>query len=407
MAVWKGRKKCVVGKNCGGSCINRQKICQMELKPSYQLLLRQVAYVAKNYKSEAKSEETPQALLAKAKEDYARIMRDQQNLLKDNKIKEAMERNPSLKEAAARVGKYAKEVEGPPKVQSATVGTRIARGDAKKFDEDLATKELEKIGPTVNWGESKESGSKVLGSGAYGTVVKTPDGKEAHKRGDLGEEEATVLKKVGEAGIGPKFFGAEINGPGRRDNTRKGRIAMEALDAKPIGEHPPDFIIAGKKASDIYWETRAAVHRLGIQHGDMHHENVLVDKNGKGKIIDMGVAKDNPKAALSEALGIGSTGGDWQVGRWKSTGGMLLSDVEAGSKPQKELAEKAPLLAKVLDNKTKVEAEMQKMGLSPSEIREIGETQIRSNNKVYESGAFTKIDNEQAMRLINMLYEGV
>jgi hypothetical protein len=345
----------------------------MELKPSYQLLLRQVAYVAKNYKSEAKSEETPQALLAKAKEDYARIMRDQQNLLKDNKIKEAMERNPSLKEAAARVGKYVKEVEGPPKVQSATIGTRIARGDAKKFDEDLATKEIVKIGPTVKWDESKESGSKVLGSGAYGTVVKTPDGKEAHKRGDIGEEEATVLKKVGEAGIGPKFLGAEINGPGKRDNTRRGRIAMEALDAEPIGEHPPDFKIAGRKASDIYWETRAAVHRLGIQHGDMHHENVLVDKNGKGKIIDMGVAKNNPKAALSEALGIGSRGGDWQVNRWKSTGGTLLGDVSLGRKPREELSEKAPSLAKVLDNKTKVEAEMQKMGLSPSEIKKLGE----------------------------------
>ena len=379
----------------------------MELKPSYQLLLRQVAYVAKNYKSEAKSEETPQALLAKAKEDYARIMRDQQNLLKDNKIKEAMERNPSLKEAAARVGKYAKEVEGPPKVQSVSGVTRIGRRDAGEFDNVLERKELEKTGPTVKWGESKESGSKLLGSGAYGTVIRTSGGKEAHKRGDIGEEETNALKKVGEAGIGPKFFGAEINGPGRRENTRTGRIAMEALDAEPIGEHPPDFKIAGRKASDIYWETRAEVHRLGIQHGDMHHNNVLVDKDGKGKIIDMGVAKINPRAALSEALGIGYNGGDWQVNRWKSTGGQLLDDVSLGAKSRDELVKKAPKLARVLDNKTKVEAEMQKMGLSPSEIREIKETKIRSNNKVYESGAFTKIDNEQAMRLINMLYEGV
>jgi hypothetical protein len=134
---------------------------------------------------------------------------------------------------------------------------------------------------------------------------------------------------------------------------------------------------------------------------------VLVDKNGKGKIIDMGVAKNNPKAALSEALGIGSRGGDWQVNRWKSTGGTLLGDVSLGRKPREELSEKAPSLAKVLDNKTKVEAEMQKMGLSPSEIKEIGGTKIRSDNKVYESGAFAKIDDQQAMRLINMLYEGV
>lgn len=405
MAVLKGRKKCVVGKNCGGSCINRQKICQVELRPSYQDLLNRVVG---NLESVAKVEETPGVLLAKAKEDYARIMKDQRDLMKDNKIKEALERNASLKEAAARVGKYAKEVAGPPKVQSATIGTRIARGDAKKFDEDLATKETVKFGPPIKWGESKESGSKVLGSGAYATVVKTSDGKEAHKRGDIGEEEATVLKKVGEAGIGPKFFGAEINGPGKRDNTRRGRIAMEALDAEPIGEHPPDFKIAGRKASDIYWETRAAVHRLGIQHGDMHHENVLVGKDGKGKIIDMGVSKNNPKAALSEALGVfGYSGGDWQVKRWESTGGELLNDVESGRKTRKELSEKTPLLAKVVNNKTKVEKEMQKMGLSSSEIEQIGNTKIRSDNKVYESGAFAKIDDKQAMRLINMLYEGV
>jgi serine/threonine protein kinase len=183
---------------------------------------------------------------------------------------------------------------------------------------------------------------------------------------------------------------------------------MEALDSTPLREHPPDFKIAGRNASDIYWETRAAVHRLGIQHNDMHVMNILVGKDGKGKIIDMGLSKDNPRAALSEALGaFGRNGGDWQYKRWGSTGGQLLSKVEEGLRSPGEMTQQTPVLAKVVNNKAKVEKEMQNMGLSPSEIREIGATPIRSDDKVYSSGPFAKLDDEKAMRLVNMLYEGV
>jgi hypothetical protein len=356
------------------------------------------------------------AQFMQARMEYAKIAKQQQELIKEGKIDEAMKLNGQLKPIAERVKKLDAAMDGPLKPITASRKTRIARNDATTFDKELDSKTLDKVGDTVNWKESKESGSKTLGQGSFGTVIQTPDGKVAHKRGDIGEEEAALIKKVGEAGIGPKLIGAELNGPGISGRgTRLGRLAMDVVKGEPLGERRPDSELHGRNASDIYWETRAAVHRLGIQHNDLHHNNVMVGEDGKGKIIDLGLAMDSPRAALSEALGafspistIGRRGdGDWQVKRWNVTGSRLLDNYESGALSYSQLEKKAPLLAKIVQNKEKVVKELRDSGFSTEDINKLMTTEIRKGKNGYSDGPFARISDVQALRLINTLYEGV
>jgi len=304
---------------------------------------------------------------------------------------------------------------------AAPMETRLARGKARDFDAAFPRiDQVRKIGETVAWNESTGSGSKKLGQGAYGTVIQTKGGV-AHKRGDVSSEEAAIIKKLGEVGVGPKLIGAEINGPGNNRESfvdvRTGRIAMEAIEGKPLGDKSPGSHHAtGKLNSTLYWETRADVHRAGIQHNDMHIDNVMVGKDGKGRIVDLGLALDNPWAALAEALGAfqpprGATSvgdGDWQVKRWDVPGLGVLNQVARGQKTYADLETVAPALYKINENKRGVISKMRnEMGLSDDEIGEIMTRGIRKEPKVYASGAFAKITDEQAMDLINTLYAGI
>lgn len=518
MAVIKKRRKCVTGKNCGGSCINRMRTCRIELRLSYQEALKKYVgavqgrktitipetlpdgkeelyalhqKVAKAYmlerdeskakiladkiyeidgkylkikdKPKSKSKSTSEfpegreeiiALRREKLSQFLQHVRGQKNdpvakkklgeeidaldakyqkfkdadlKLKDGlKIKDSLPSDkmlPSakmalLKERAPILAQY-RQAKNPSEKKKykdkldeisqkfQTFKNQDARVVDAKFDENLATKKIKKIGDAIDFEQSKVKGSKVLGAGSYGQVVKSATGNQAHKRGDIGKEEVKALEIAAAAGLGPKFYGAELDGAGKEKGTKLGRLAMEALDATPLGEREPNSKINGRNAADIYWETRAGVHRLGIQHGDMHHQNVLVDKNGKGKIIDMGIAKVNPRAALSEALGVFGMGGDWQAKRWNSTGGTLLKDVEGRKVSIADFAYKAPLLKKVYDNNMTVYKAMMEAGLSLADIKNIQTTKIRSPDKDYATGSFAKIDDQQAMKFINMLYDGV
>jgi len=304
---------------------------------------------------------------------------------------------------------------------AAPMATRLARSSASSFDSAFPRiDQVRKIGETVDWKESAGSGSKKLGRGAYGTVMQTKGGV-AHKRGDVSSEEAAIIKKLGEVGVGPKLIGAEINGPGNNRQSfvdvRTGRIAMEAIEGKPLGDKSPGSHHAtGKLNSTLYWETRADVHRAGIQHNDMHIDNVMVGKDGKGRIVDLGLALDNPRAALAEALGAfqpprGATSvgdGDWQVKRWDVPGLGVLNQVMRGQKTYADLETVAPALYKVNENKRDLFIKMKnELGLSNDEIAELMTRGIRKEPEVYTKGAFAKITDEQAMDLINTLYAGI
>jgi hypothetical protein len=305
----------------------------------------------------------------------------------------------------------------------------MAIESARDFDRDMAREPLTREGDKSfdKWDETTGTGAKKLGQGAFGTVLKTKDGSYAVKRGDVSETEGRIIQKIGEQDLGPKLIASDVDGPGTMlyspgVNVRRGRIAMSVVDGKPIGTRRADDEVNGVKVADAYWTSRADLHRMGIAHNDMHIDNVLIDKSGKGRFVDMGLAQDNPKAALAEAMGAfdpprGATvtrangvrgQGDWQVRQWQGTGGMLLSDVRRGVPGARDkLLERAPVLARVMDNKNELQYRMQKDGFSKDDIATMMDHGIRNELSTYDKGVWGKITDDQAMKYINILYDGV
>jgi hypothetical protein len=308
---------------------------------------------------------------------------------------------------------------------NANASTQYARESAKDTDKQInkngITQEVGKRG--YNWDSSSGSGSKKLGSGAYGTVMQEPNKGSAVKRGDIGVDEARLIDRIGKADLGPTLKAAQLDGETDRPNTRLGRLAMSVVPGKPIGNRGPGEEVNGVKISDAYWKARADLHRMGIAHNDMHIDNVLVDKTGKGRFVDMGLAQESPKAALAEAMGAfqptpgnqavrgrGAMGqGDWQVRRWSGTGGELLGAVERI--PDRESVAKlnaeAPLLGRIRDNKNELQYQMRRDGFSKDDIATVMDHGIRSPLDTYNRGVWERMSDEQASNYINLLYDGI
>ena len=318
-----------------------------------------------------------------------------------------------------------KAIDGPK--TAASTGTKYARENARDFDNRIRTEQLRRDGDKTfdRWDETTGTGAKKLGSGAYGTVIRTGDKSYAVKRGDLSDTEARLIQKLGDADLGPKLIAADIDGPGRMSNpgvdVRNGRLAMSIVPGSPIGGKAPDKTVGGVRVADAYWTARAQLHRMGVAHNDMHIDNVLIDRKGKGRFVDMGLAQESPRAALAEALGafdppkgasatrvMGAAGqGDWQVRRWNGTAGTLLARASMGEKYRKELEEKAPVAARVYDNKNELQYRMRKDGFSNDDIASVMDHGLRSPMSTYNKGVWEKINDQQAQEYINILYEGI
>jgi tRNA A-37 threonylcarbamoyl transferase component Bud32 len=306
---------------------------------------------------------------------------------------------------------------------SATGNTRWARDDAGDFDKAFKIyKRIRGDADMVNWDETVKNGVKI-GEGSFGTVLKL--GNVAHKRGEVGAQEADIIKKVGEAGIGPRLLGAEISTKKREGygtDLHNGRIAMTVVPGKPMGDVKPDTKIAGKNVADIYWKAMADLHRQGIAHNDAHIDNILIDKSGKGRWVDLGLAQASPKAALAEAMGIfdtlrgaeatraqGAAGnGNWQTRGWDATGVNRAERAKArGTESWKEFMQRFPTAAKVWENRGDAQYKLLDMGLSRSDVSSIIDHGIRSPLETYTKGAWAKLTDKQAQEVLNILYDGV
>jgi len=296
---------------------------------------------------------------------------------------------------------------------SSSGGTRWARGDAEDFDKSFKIyKRIRGDKDMIDWKETIRNGVPI-GEGSFGSVLKS--GNMAIKRGEVGAEEANIIKRVGQAGIGPKLHGAEISTKLRGAegvDLHKGRIAMSIVPGKEMGDVSSNKKINGKNAADIYWKAMADLHRLGIAHNDAHPHNLMVDNKGKGRWVDMGFAQQNPKAALAEALGAFTRsskerGGNWQTQSWESTGiNKYMAAKRVGGFA--ELRKEYPVFGKVVDNFTNVQQNlMRNYGFSRQEVDKIIDHGIRSDFSSYNKGTWSKITDKQAQDLLNTLYDGI
>ena len=309
---------------------------------------------------------------------------------------------------------------------SATGNTRWARVEAKDHDDALGNVRREGSKSYDGWKDSYGSGAQKIGEGAYGTVIKNPDGTFV-KRGAIAETEADLIRRLGERDLGPKLVAADINGKHPYNSERfvdikNGRIAMGEVPGQPIGTSAASRQFGGKNAADAYWKAMADLHRMGIAHNDAHIDNILVDNKGKGRWVDLGLAQASPKAALAEAMGIfptlkgaqadrvmGAAGqGNWQGRRWDGT---AVRQAEAakmrGGQTWKEFQQRFPIASRVWDNQEAAQNKLLDLGLTKNEVSSVIDHGIRSPLDTYTKGAWAKLTDKQAQEVLDILYDGI
>lgn len=186
---------------------------------------------------------------------------------------------------------------------------------------------------------SDDNLGNFIGSGSFGSVHDSKDGKYVIKKGEIGLDELKVLYKMRDNPNFPSLVSAVFDtpfthqssvknnptgsrprkqtnywNPGDMDDmkefderfpTAKGTFAMTKARGIPFHDAMYQATPEVKeKLKQSYWKSRAALHRQGIVHNDMADRNVFVDpETGEVDILDFGMAKKDPKAALFAALG--------------------------------------------------------------------------------------------------------
>jgi hypothetical protein len=198
--------------------------------------------------------------------------------------------------------------------------------DYRKFT--TATKSIQtRCASDPNYDLDQEG--KVLGKGAYGEAIETLDGAVI-KTGNIGIREPEILDKLKDTGVVPRVINGRIDGKSQ-GFFDSGKLAMTRAEGKPASYMMYVFDPETKdKATTNFWKARAAIHRGGVVHNDMHDNNVFMSEDGERvTILDFGLAETDfserseraktkseekmPMKLWMEAIG-GVNGGDVNVG---------------------------------------------------------------------------------------------
>lgn len=182
-----------------------------------------------------------------------------------------------------------------------------------------------------------------VGSGAFGSVFLGKDGDSVVKEGEIGLQELAVLRKLRDNPMFPTLLKGEFtspfshqssvaNNPGGQPSLKRGPNERDYFNPDSMEEFEERFPAArgryamslakGEDLMDVIqqmyddgdeeamgdllekvFRARRDMHMQGIAHNDMHGGNVKVDEDGNVNIIDLGLAEDNPLAALFEGMG--------------------------------------------------------------------------------------------------------
>ena len=383
--------RCDIGKSCGSTCITRLKVCRVDFGDNISKSIDRISgSIDASFIDDAKE----------SLEDYlARV-------------------EPNTKEKFP----IKKKLSEPKKVVSG--GTEWERLNAEDFDKQFEKDGVgERIAGTrknFNWSHSIENGIKI-GEGTFGTAILV-DGNPGYvvKRGQVSTTESKITGIMGKAGLGPKLiYGENSSQPAIVDGgvfILNGRIAMSRVPGKDYNNFEAASDRVGKSTvGDSYWALRSQTHKLGVAHNDAYAGNVLIDKSGKSRFVDMGLSQNNPKAALSEALGVftgkkflpkGSTL-DMSKDNASSLGDYNARFPQTGF-VKGRIAKDAPKnLQKMVGNLPKVYDALRSHGISDNEITRMIITQVRQPLPSYEKGPWAKLSNKDAAKVIDILYDGV
>lgn len=313
-----------------------------------------------------------------------------------------------LQEKLNRLNEALKAGEGGQQVSSST---REARIGAKYFDQDFSPeKTVSGKATDYDWEINARTGDNGR-RGGFGSVLY--QGDTVVKRGDIGAKELEIIRKAGEAGIGPQLIYGEIGARKERFGSidiHSGRVAMTRVPGTEIGEFT-NFKekVGDSTVGDTFWRARASLHRLGIAHNDSHGGNIIVDSHGVPRFVDFGLSQDNPKAALSEAFGgiVNKT----VLPLGATIQGGLRKDIQATQVKVSGIgapaSERPDSLSRIYSNLTTVKTHLKKLGLSNDEIAQVMASGTRNPESFYNKGAWGKLTNEESQKIIGMLYDGI
>lgn len=352
------RKRCKKGKSCGAACINGSKVCWVDFPWAMSSSIGQMRdAVKKTTRKTAPYSIEPPTPNTVGNVDYWKV----------SQIKD-------LKETAKGILNRLRM----------EVGAIKTSGVVNEKD--------------VNWRAALGSGVRFVGEGSFGGFATVPPDKLLKKGGgkfpdgvgvkvgNIGPQEVKVLMALKDSDLAPRILGARVSPKVDTDSygfkSSRGVIAMSKVPGTRLAD--TGNRINGKRRDDIYWEAVARLHKMGIAHNDMHGGNVFIDSNGKGRFVDLGLAQLSVKAALAEALGF-RNGANYQFEASPSYGhGVTASR-----------------------NLAKVESFLKSKGLDSTDIMTIMKTEIRRPDDFFDQGAWAKISDKDAKKLIDTLYEGI
>ena len=231
--------------------------------------------------------------------------------------------------------------------KEADMWRKAAKLPAIQKDADLVTqmnKEIQPLlkDPNYNMDVDFDDDENYLDEGAFGSVYLGDDGNVI-KKGMIGPDE---LKALAAMKNNPRFptlinakfdapfkqYSSEYNNPMNADNERRGGGGLRPGEDYWDPDEQSDFDrkfpgaegtyamtqASGSQLFNVldnldeesrdkalrnFWRARGDLHKAGFSHNDMHGGNIFVDDDGEVNIIDLGLAKDDPRSALMEALG--------------------------------------------------------------------------------------------------------
>ena len=289
---------------------------------------------------------------------------------------------------------------------------------------------------------------EVLGEGAFGKVTMGPDGDSVIKEGMIGQEELAVLRKLRDNPMFPTLLKGQFTSPFKHqssmdnnplDQTGKrrpggkgdyfnpdsadefddrfpgafGKYAMSLAKGRDFTDVIDEMYENGEDLSDMYdkvFRARREMHRQGIVHNDMHGGNIKVDDDGNLQIIDLGLAEENPLAALFEGLGaVSGLDGQFAMGAAPGGFGNMVND-NTGVATDKRFQENLARIEERLMDSSDVDLDDE--DAMYEKMQQLGEFMKGGIRKTKDTWPMLKeqfpmlADEKNVYELIDMLYDG-